>query len=125
MALDPNKNIPSSLASDDEWIQWHKALKSYYGGFFGVMSKEEINIKFLQAFEQRAGDQANTYALSTYAQNQGFTIDRGISAYTYDAVAGTYEGIGSGFMSIGTLAVFAVLLVTAGIGYTIYSIMKD
>lgn len=126
MSLNPNNNIPSLLSTDSEWISWHKQLKSYYGGWlFPALSKEEINIKFLQAFNNRAGDQANTYALKQYAESQGFSIDRGISGVLYDPLADTAGGVSKGIGSIGVFVALAVILVAVGIGFTIFQIMKD
>jgi hypothetical protein len=114
----PQDTIPHYDSRDSEWVAWHKKLLQ-----FGY-KKQEANEVFIQAFTQRAGSQANTYTLRSYAKTQGFTIDGGYLGGAVDAVGGTGAGIGKMFTNFSTFVVLAIALGCLLIGFVVWNTIK-
>lgn len=112
-------NIPHEDSTDNHWIEWHKALKSRYG-------KSDANLLFLQAWEERGEDYANTYQLRTYLESQGMEIDgTNIFSGISDGMKNTWGSLNNGFSGIGSAAMIGVVVVIAIIGFVTYTAIKN
>ena len=65
MKLDPSKTIPTSSSKAENWIQWHKDLKKFFG-------QKKANSLWLYAWAKRGGinSSANTSSLRDYMDSQ-------------------------------------------------------
>lgn len=112
MELTPVKTVPNKLSTDQEWMNWYRALKGRYG------LDPAIDL-FLYAFRKRASSEANSVQLRKFAQSEGFSIDGGILGGISDTLTGAGEfmqgvlGKISGTGKIILWVVIAVVLIIA------------
>ncbi|OJJ23276.1 hypothetical protein BKI52_02660 [marine bacterium AO1-C] len=111
-------NMPHVDSSDNQWINWHKAMRARYG-------KEAANTRFIQLWQDRGSSEANTRALRQYAESQDLSISGNFFEGIGDNISKTWNGLGSGFSSIGSFALIGAFIVLAIIGFVIYKAMKE
>jgi len=81
MRADPSVNIPTASSSSENWIQWHKELKRFFG-------KKTANSLWVFAWAKRGGKnaEANTSKTRTYMKRQGVNIDTTKLNSAFDSV---------------------------------------
>ena len=100
MKTNPSEFIPTMRSEDNEWITWHKSLKSTFG-------KNTANQVFLKAWNARKSSTANTHELRDYLDSQGITIETNLLGKVTDTAGGIGDSIGD-FLKIGKYALYAV-----------------
>lgn len=117
---DPSKNIPTSVATAEQWIGWHQSLKK-------VFSKKESNEYWVRFWTQRAGagSNADSHGLRDYMRSQGVELTTDWSGSMTDGIADVTEWFGDWFKVIRNIFLGAVILIVALITiYLISSIKK-
>jgi len=108
MKLDPSQTIPTASSKSENWIQWHKDLKSIFG-------KEKSNSLWLYAWAKRGGikSPANTSSLRDYMDGQGVDITTTSLGELSDSIGNVLD-FGYGVyrvVLIGTLSVVGLILI--------------
>lgn len=118
MKANVTQNIPTISSPPEQWVQWHKDLKNYFG-------KKEANSLFLKAWTIRGNSKANTSDLRTYLKDNGIKI----SESSWDSVVDLGVGVGDvfgDFMKISKYAGIAMGgIVLIGVGMIVYNIAKN
>ena len=108
MKLDPSKTIPTASSKAENWIQWHKDLKSMFG-------KKKANSLWLYAWAKRGGikSPANTPVLRDYMDSQGVDITTTSLGELTDSIGNVLDfGFGvSKVVVIASLSVVGLILV--------------
>jgi hypothetical protein len=107
MKLDPSKTIPTASSKAENWIQWHKDLKSVFG-------KKKANSIWLYAWAKRGGvkSSANTSGLRDYMDSQGVDVTTTALGELSDKIGNVLDfGFGLGkVIIIGSLSVVGLIL---------------
>ena len=108
MRADPSVNIPTASSSSENWIQWHKELKRFFG-------KKTANSLWVFAWAKRGGKnaEANTSKTRTYMKRQGVNIDTTKLNSAFDSVRSAInQGLSvTKWVLIGGLGVGAVVFI--------------
>jgi|688.fasta_scaffold18419_9 hypothetical protein len=110
--------MPQYSSQGENWIQWHKDLKSNFG-------KKIANSLWLKAWRIRGNSTSNTPDLRSYMTKQGVTISKSAWDSVVDTGIGVTDAIGSIFQMSATASILIGVVVVGGLGYVIYKIMKD
>ena len=111
MQVDPTV-IPTKKSSASEWMEWHKALKKYFGGH------KIPNDIFLKAWAKRGSSDANTSSLVIYAKDNGFKIESDNVAQELNIFGREFLEDFTMFSKVGTYALgIIVLLAIGGLAY--------
>jgi hypothetical protein len=111
-------NMPQYNSKAENWISWHKDLKSNFG-------KKIANGLWLKAWRIRGGSDQNTSELRSYMEKQGVKIDKSVFNSVTDAGIGFIDGVGN-FLQMGATASLVMgIVVVGGLGYIIYKAMKN
>ena len=117
----PENFIPSKESSSTSWITWHKALKSAIG-------KDDANVLFKKAWDQRGTDDANDEELRAYLAKQGITIDKDFTEAVIDVVTSPLDLLSFG-KDIGKVMIYGsivfVFLIMAVIIYFLFNVSKN
>lgn len=118
MKTDPSKFIPNSESAPEQWIIFHKALKSWF-------SKTEANAQFTKFWNQRAGagSPADTHDVRAYMEDEGVDLQTTTSGEITDSAFGVFDwfksaanwlrGIIIGALIVGILLIaFVVVQIT-------------
>ena len=110
-------NMPSFSSKAENWIQWHKDLKSNFG-------KKIANGLWLKAWRTRgSGDSGvNTSDLRDYMKKQGVTIDTSTWNKVVDA---TSSGLSDLFQMSKTTSLIIGGTVLGLTVYIIYKVLKN
>lgn len=111
-------SIPSYNANFEEWIQWHKDLKSNFG-------KKVANSLWVKAWKIRGVDSANTNELRTYMDKQGVKIDKSAWDSVVDAGADITDAFGTAFQVTKFVGIGLAVIVVGGLGMIIFNLAKD
>jgi hypothetical protein len=106
-------NMPSFSSKAENWIQWHKDLKSNFG-------KKIANGLWLKAWRSRGSSDSsvNSSDLRDYMKKQGVTIDTS----TWNKVA---DATSSGLSTLFQMSATSSLVITGTlVGLTVYIIYK-
>ena len=108
MRADPSVNIPTASSSSENWIQWHKELKRFFG-------KKTANSLWVFAWAKRGGKnaEANTSKTRTYMKRQGVNIDTTKLNSAFDSVRSAInQGLSvTKWVLIGELGVGAIVFI--------------
>lgn len=108
MRADPSVNIPTASSSSENWIQWHKELKRFFG-------KKTANSLWVFAWAKRGGKnaEANTSKTRTYMKSQGVNIDTTKLNSAFDSVRSAInQGLSvTKWVLIGGLGVGAIVFI--------------
>jgi len=108
MRADPSVNIPTASSSSENWIQWHKELKRFFG-------KKTANSLWVFAWAKRGGKnaEANTSKTRTYMKRQGVNIDTTKLNSAFDSVRSAInQGLSvTKWVLIGGLGVGAIVFI--------------
>ena len=115
---DPIASIPNSSSKQEEWINWHKALKSNFG-------TQNANSLWVKAWKKFGSPEANTGDLRTYLKSQGITIDSSKWDSIVDAGAGVTDFIGSYFHVAKYFGIGLGIIVVGGLGMIVYNLAKN
>jgi len=116
--FDPVENIPKDGSTQEEWISWHKALKSNFGA-------QNANALWIKAWKKYGSPGANTNDLRTYASNQGIEISRDAWQTIYDKGIGITDYFGSFFQVAKYMGIALGVVIIGGIGMAVYNIAKQ
>lgn len=87
--------LPTQASSDAEWLAWYDLMP---------FSKKDNNYLFIEAWNTRGSDKANTRTLRTTMGGYGVHIaPDGILASVGDTIGGVWDGIGSALKVGGTV----------------------
>jgi hypothetical protein len=107
---DPVKLIPDKYSLDQDWIQWHKSMKSYLG-------KPEANRLFLARWQKQAGygSNASTSALIDYMEGNGVDLPKS----TMQSIGGILGDLGGIVkkVAIGAGVVLGIYVIYKGTMY--------
>ena len=109
MKLDPSSTIPTASSKSENWIQWHKDLKKFFG-------KKKANSIWLYAWAKRGGikSSANDMQLRDYMNSQGVDVTTtGLGAIA--DVVGNVLDFSLGFgrvILIGSLSLVGLILIS-------------
>ena len=108
-------NMPPYNSKAENWIQWHKDLKSNFG-------KKIANGLWLKAWRIRGNKECNTSELREYMKKQDVTIDAsGWDKFTDAASSGI-----STIFQMGAISTYVVSATVLGlVGYIVYKILKN
>lgn len=114
------QGLPTLESGGDEWIQWHKTLKS-------AMGKKQANIVWLKAWSMRAGkgSSASTKSLRDYIAEQGIDIDKTTIESIGDEFSEGVDFIGDIFKTGTWFAVSLGAIIVVGVGIAIINIAKQ
>ena len=108
MRADPSVNIPTASSSSENWIQWHKELKRFFG-------KKTAKSLWVFAWAKRGGKnaEANTSKTRTYMKRQGVNIDTTKLNSAFDSVRSAInQGLSvTKWVLIGGLGVGAIVFI--------------
>ena len=107
--------MPQFDSKAENWIQWHKDLKSNFG-------KKIANGLWLKAWRNRGNKDINTSELRAYMKKQGVTIDA--SGWDKFSDAAT-SGLTDFFQMGATLSVVTTLAVTGLVVYIAVKVLKN
>jgi hypothetical protein len=116
----PLLNEPSTTTNDQGWIQWHKDCKATFG-------KKTANSLFSAFWAKRGAtnSKANTNALRSYAESQGFQIQGDSISGIVDSIYDIGDAFGDVF-KIGKYATIGVgVMLLGGVAMLIWSITKE
>lgn len=103
--------MPPFNSKAENWIQWHKDLKSNFGN-------KVANGIWLKAWRLRGNSDCNTSELRTYMKKQGVTID----ASGWDKFT---DATSSGLSTLFQMSATSSLIITGTlVGLTVYIIYK-
>ena len=115
--ISPASTIPQIGSKAEEWIEWHKALKSSFG-------TKVANQLWIKAWSKRGSNAANTHNLRDYMQSQGIKL----SDTTWDKFVDVGYGITGTFSDIfhagEYLTIGLGIVIVAGLGFIIYNVGK-
>lgn len=116
MRVDPSKVIPTSEDTSENWIVFHKALKSWFG-------KSAANAYFLKFWNQRAGagTSADTHGLREYMESQGVDLTTDLKGEMTDLGMGIVDWFGD-TANVLRVVVFGAVIV--GVGLIAYYVIK-
>jgi len=117
---DPSKNIPTNVATSEQWISWHNALSGWF-------SKKDANDYWIRFWHQRAGagSQADTVELRAYMREKGVELTTDWSGSVADGISDIGAFISDTFKLIRNIFFGAVILVIALIVYFLISGIKQ
>jgi hypothetical protein len=110
--------MPNYKSEGENWIQWHKDLKSNFG-------KKIANSLWLKAWRVRGNSNANTPDLRSYMEKQGIKIKKSAWDSVVDTGIGITDAIGDVFQMGAGFSVVLGIIVVGGIGYVVYKLLKD
>jgi len=116
--FNPIENIPRLESTQEEWISWHKSLKSNFG-------LQNANALWVKAWKKYGSPGANTNDLRTYLSKQGIEVNKDAWQSIVDKGVGISDYIGSYFQVAKYMGIALGVIVIAGIGMTIYNIAKN
>lgn len=118
MKADPTKSIPTRNSKAEEWIEWHRELKSNFG-------KKQANAIFLKAWKLRGSNSITTNEMRTYFSKNGITLDKSI----IDALIDKGDDISDFFGDLFNIGKYAgiglAIIVVGGLGLVVYNIAKN
>lgn len=114
------ENIPNRSSQGQEWLQWHKDLKSRYG-------KKRANSIFIRAWGLRGKENssANTSQLRDYLKGQGIQLETSTISSLYDAAADVGDFFGDIFVVGKYIGIGLGVILVGGIGMLIFNIAKS
>ena len=118
-SLSPDKLVPSSNSTDEQWIEYRKALGSYFG-------RKKANQWFTKTWSLRGGTsvRGNTVALRDYLQSVGLKIETTGVQDVLDFGDDVGDSIGNA-LNMGKWAGITILAVAiGGVATLIYAIIK-
>ena len=111
-------SIPSYNAKFEEWIQWHKDLKSNFG-------KKIANSLWMKAWKIRGNSSANTNELRSYMEKQGIKFDKSAWDSVVDAGDNITDAFGTAFQVTKFVGIGLAVIVVGGIGMIVFNLAKD
>lgn len=118
MKVDPTSNIPTQSSRPEEWIEWHKGLKSNFG-------KKVANSLFTKAWVLRGTPQSNTGDLREYLSKNGIVI----STSAWDKIVDKGSDVTDFFGDVFNIGKYAgiglAVILVGGIGMLVFNIAKD
>ncbi len=118
-SLAPDKFVPTSNSTAQDWISWRTALGHFYG-------RKKANQIFTIAWSKRGGVnvKGNTTELREYLKGVGLSVETNGLQEIQDYAGDVAESIGDIF-TIGKWTTIAVIVVgVGGLGMLIYAIAK-
>lgn len=116
--VSPDKTIPTQSSTGDDWVQWHRDLKKYFG-------KKTANTLWLSAWDEREGKKANTRALRQYMERQGVDIDEGGFAKATDKFLNFTDMIGNIMRIGGITAIVVAGFILVVLGIALYNVARN
>lgn len=110
--------IPSYNGKFEEWIQWHKDLKSNFG-------KKVANSLWVKAWKIRGNSSANTNELRSYMEKQGIKFDKSAWDSVVDAGADITDAFGTAFQVTKYVGIGLAVIVVGGLGMIVYNLAKN
>ncbi len=113
---DPSKNIPTNVATTEQWLSWHRALRGWF-------SKKDANDYWIRFWHQRAGagSEADSLELRSYMSEQGVDLTTDFSGSVADGLSSIAEFFGDTFKLVRNIFFGAVILIIALIVYFLIS----
>ena len=102
----------------EEWIQWHKDLKSNFG-------KKVANSLWVKAWKIRGNSSANTNELRSYMEKQGIKFDKSAWDSVVDAGADITDAFGTAFQVTKYVGIGLAVIVVGGLGMIVYNLAKN
>lgn len=117
MKADVTRSIPTFNAKAEQWIGFHKDLKSNFG-------KKVANSIWVKAWGIRGNSSANTSDLREYLENNGIKIDES----AWDSVVDFGGDISDAFGDIFTVGKWVgiglVVILVGGLGMLVFNIAR-
>lgn len=119
MKTDPSKFIPNSESAPEQWIIFHKALKSWF-------SKTEANAQFTRFWNQRAGagSNADTHDVRAYMEEEGVDLETTASGEVTDSVYGFFGWFGTAANWLRGIIIGALIVGILLIAFVVMQITK-
>jgi hypothetical protein len=111
-------SIPSYNAKFEEWIQWHKDLKSNFG-------KKIANSLWMKAWKIRGNSSANTNELRSYMEKQGIKFDKSAWDSVVDAGDTVTDAFGTAFQVTKFVGIGLAVIVVGGLGMIVFNLAKN
>ena len=111
-------SIPSYNSNFEEWIQWHKNLKSNFG-------KKIANDLWIKAWKIRGKSSANTNELRSYMEKQGIKFDKSAWDSVVDAGDNITDAFGTAFQVTKFVGIGLAVIVVGGIGMIVFNLAKS
>jgi len=111
-------SIPSYNAKFEEWIQWHKDLKSNFG-------KKIANSLWMKAWKIRGNSSANTNELRSYMEKQGIKFDKSAWDSVVDMGDNITDAFGTAFQVTKFVGIGLAVIVVGGVGMIVFNLAKS
>lgn len=111
-------SIPSYNANFEEWIQWHKDLKSNFG-------KKIANGLWIKAWKIRGTSNANTNELRSYMGKQGVKLDKTAWDSVVDTADNITDAFGTAFQVTQFVGIGLAVIIVGGLGMIVFNLAKD
>jgi len=111
-------NIPQFNSPAENWIQWHKDLKSNFG-------KKIANGLWLKAWRIRGNSSANTNPLREYMKKQGVEISSSAFDKVIDMGADVTDFIGDAFQVSKYAGIAIGVIILGGAAMIVYNLAKN
>jgi hypothetical protein len=115
---DPAQIIPQSNSDSEQWMQWHKSLKSNFG-------KQTANSLWVKAWKKRGNPTASTNALRAYLNKNGIQLNTSKWDDIVDTGVGAADFIGSFFKAGQWMTLGVGVIVVGGLGMIIFNLAKS
>jgi len=116
--VDVVNSIPPYKSKSEDWIQWHKDLKSNFGN-------KIANTLWLKAWGVRGTTEANTSDLRKYMTSQGVKIDESKWDSVVDLGVSASDSIGTFFQAGKYVGIALGVIVIGGLAMVVYNLAKS
>lgn len=118
MKADPTKTIPTSSSKAEEWIEWHKELKSNFG-------RKQANALFVKAWKLRGNNSITTNEMRTYLTKNGINLEKSTLDAIVDKSVSIGDFLGDGFMVGKYVGIGLAVVLVGGIAMLVFNIAKS
>lgn len=118
MKADVTRAIPPFGAQSEQWIQFHKDLKSNFG-------KRVANSLWVKAWSIRGNSKANTGDLRSHLEDNGIKIDKSKWDSIVDMGGDFSDTIGDIFTTTKWVGIGLSIIIVGGLAMLVFNIAKN
>ncbi len=118
MKANPVSSIPSRNSKAEEWIEWHKQLKSNFG-------KKQANALFVKAWKLRGSNSITTNEMRTYLTKNGINLEKSTLDIVVDKGSDITDYFGDMFNVSKYMGIGLAVVLLGGTSILIFNIAKN